>query len=58
MGRYIDRHECITYISEESLSTEHLRYGIDISVYEIVACEKSQKQSSWEHPGMGVYEVI
>lgn len=33
-------------------------YGIDISVYEIMAYEESQKQSSCEHPGIGVWEVI
>lgn len=46
------------YISHESVCIGHLYYGIDIGVDEIMSCEKSQKQSPLEHPGIGVWGVI
>lgn len=36
----------------------HLHYGIDIGMYEVMPYEKSQKQSSQEHPGTGVWGMF
>lgn len=32
--------------------------GIDTGMYETMSCEKSRKQSPWEHPGIGVWGAM